>query len=208
MENAVQALKDLTPYVLATFGVILGAFVITMMFGFMDEDVIPNLGLEVNASNTSLASTAASTIVQDGADGIYDLAAIVLTATGLMALATVMTAFGFRKFERFDIGSSKLIKLVTQIGTVTGIYGAIIFALAFVRIIVGYLDEVLVDTLGFSAGGWVITALDTLTALVTTVIAGITPLLGLGVGLVTLGLVLSAFGFKIEFGKMGKGNSM
>lgn len=207
MKNAVSALKDLAPYVLACFGAILGAFVITMMFGFMDEDVIPNLGLEVNASNTSLASTAASTIVQDGADGIYDLAKIVLTATGLMALATVMTAFGFRKFERFDIGSTKLIGLVKQIGVVTGIYAGIVFSLAFIRIIVGYLDEVLIDTLGFTTA-WILTALDTLTGLVTTVIAGITPLLGLGVGLVTLGLVLSAFGFKIEFGKMGNKNSM
>ncbi|MDX1699190.1 MAG: hypothetical protein R3250_01170 [Melioribacteraceae bacterium] len=210
MKNTVQALKQLSPYSLAILGSILTAFVFTMMFGLMADSVVPNLGL--NSTHSPYNDTAGyayydiQQILQAGADGIYNVAAIVLISTGLMALATVLAAFGMRRFERFNVGAEKLAGLMKQIGVVVGIYAVVVFGLAVFRMILGYLDEKIVANVGITSSTW-ITYLSNLTSLGTSVINLITPLLDLGVGLVTLGLVLAAFGYKIEFGgKSSKGD--
>jgi len=203
MKNTVEALKQLSPYTLAILGTIMTAFVVTMMFGLVDDSVVPNLGLVVNASNTTLASSETSAVLQTGADGVYNVAAIVLVSTGLMALATVLAAFGMRRFERFNVGAERLADLMKQISVVVGIYAVVVFGLAVFRIILGYLEEKILGSVGITSSVW----LQKLSALVTlgvSVINAITPLLDLGVGLVTLGLVLAAFGYKLEFGGQNK----
>lgn len=206
MKNTVDALKQLAPYTLAILGVIMTAFVVTMMFGLIDDSVVPNLGLNVTNVTAGWASYDTSEILQTGADGVYNVAAIVLVSTGLMALATVLAAFGMKRFERFNIGAEKLGNLMKQVGIVVGIYAVIVFSLAVFRIILGYLEEKIVDSVGITTATW-LTYLDSLVTLGTTVIDAITPLLDLGIGLVTLGLVLAAFGYKLEFGG-SKSNSM
>lgn len=199
MKNTVNALKQLSPYTLSILGVIMTAFVVTMMFGLVDDSVVPNLGLNVTNVTTGDASFDTSAILQTGADGVYNVAAIVLVSTGLMALATVLAAFGMRKFERFNVGAEKLGDLMTQVGVVVGIYAVVVFGLAIFRIILGYLEEKIVDSIGITSSTW-LTSLASIVTLGTSVISAITPLLDLGVGLVTLGLVLAAFGYKLEFG--------
>lgn len=199
MKNTVEALKQLSPYTLAILGTIMTAFVVTMMFGLIDDSVVPNLGLNITANVSGYAAFDTSAILKTGADGVYNVAAIVLVSTGLMALATVLAAFGMRKFERFNVGADKLGDLMKQIGVVIGIYAVVVFGLAVFRIILGYLSEKIVNSIGIDSAIW-ITYLESLVTLGTSVISAITPLLDLGVGLVTLGLVLSAFGYKLEFG--------
>lgn len=203
MKDTVTALKQLSPYAMAIAGSILGAYVFTMMFGLMVDDVIPNLGLNNSAiaNNTSgYAKYDTEQILVAGADGIYNVAAIVLISTGLMALATVLTAFGMRRFERFNVGAERLAGLMKQIGIVVGIYAVVVFVLAIVRVIFGYLEEKVTTTIGITSATW-LTYLDNIVSLATSTINLITPLLDLGVGLVTLALVLAAFGFKIQFGQ-------
>lgn len=204
MKNTVDALKQLSPYTLAILGVIMTAFVVTMMFGLVDDSVVPNLGLTVNASNLTIASSETSAVLQTGATGVYNVAAIVLVSTGLMALATVLAAFGMKRFERFNVGAERLADLMKQIGVVVGIYAVVVFGLAVFRIILGYLEEKILGSVGITSATW-LQALADLVGLGTSVISAITPLLDLGVGLVTLGLVLAAFGYKLEFG--GKSTS-
>lgn len=203
MKNTVDALKQLSPYTLAILGTIMTAFVVTMMFGLVDDSVVPNLGLQVsNATYNTTAGDASfdtTQILRTGADGIYNVAAIVLVSTGLMALATVLAAFGMRKFERFNVGAERLADLIQQIAVVIGIYAVIVFGLAVFRIILGYLEEKILGSVGITSSIW-LQSLDKIVTLGTSVIDAITPLLDLGVGLVTLGLVLAAFGYKIEFG--------
>lgn len=203
MKNTVEALKQLAPYTLAILGTIMTAFVVTMMFGLIDDSVVPNLGLAVsNATWNASAGDASfdtSAILATGADGVYNVAAIVLVSTGLMALATVLAAFGMKRFERFNVGADRLSGLMKQIGVVIGIYAVVVFGLAVFRIILGYLEEKILNSVGITSETW-LTALSDLVALGTSVINAITPLLDLGVGLVTLGLVLAAFGYQIEFG--------
>lgn len=206
MKNTVDALKQLSPYSLAILGTILSAFVFTMMFGLISDSVVPNLGLNVSVpyNNTSgYAYYDTNQILQTGGTGIYNVAAIVLISTGLMALATVLAAFGMKRFERFNIGAERLAGLMRQVGVVVGIYAVVVFGLAIFRIILGYLEEKITTNVGITSSTW-LTYLSNLISLGTSVINLITPLLDLGVGLVTLGLVLAAFGYKIEFG--GKGS--
>ena len=122
-----------------------------------------------------------------------------MISTGLMALATVLAAFGMRRFERFNIGAERMVGLMRQIAVVVGIYAVVVFGLAVFRLVLGYLEEKVLANVGITSAVW-LTALDNLVTLGTSVIDLITPLLDLGVGLVTLGLVLAAFGYKIEFG--------
>ncbi len=203
MKNTVDALKQLAPYSMAILGTIMAAFVFTMMFGLVDDSVVPNLGLLVDNATynvtTGDASYDTSHILQSGATGIYNVAAIVLISTGLMALATVLAAFGMRRFDRFNVGADKLTDLIKQISAVVGVYAVVIFGLAIFRIILGYLEEKIVTSVGITSAVW-LTSLGSLITLGTSVINLITPLLDLGVGLITLGLVLAVFGWKIEFG--------
>jgi len=202
MNNTMAALKQLGPYTLAILGVIMSAFVVTMMFGLLSDSVVPNLGLNTSApyNNTSgYAVYDTNEVLVTGSDGVYNVAAIVLVSTGLMALATVLAAFGMRRFERFNVGAERLSSLMKQVGVVVGIYAIVVFSLAIMRIILGYLEEKIVTSVGITSAAWLadFTAIITLG---TNIVSLITPLLDLGVGLVTLGLVLAAFGFKLEVG--------
>jgi len=213
MKNVIGALKSLTPYVLAVFGTVMVGYMATVMFGFLDLEVVPSLGLNNNSGvNETSTTEEVSNLVQSGADGVYNVVAIVLISTGLMALATVMQAFNMRRFERFNIGSDKLVDLVKKIGQVTLIYTGIVFVLAIVKIIFGYLEDIVTPSLGFESGDWVVDSLQNIISLLSETIDQITPLLDLGVGLVTLGLVLAAFGFQFSIdyvsGKRGEKRGM
>lgn len=202
LKNTLRALKDLSPYLVAIFGVVLGAFVVTLMLGYLDLNVVQSIGL-----NGTTAETEASTIVQNGADSVYNIAAIVLISTGLMSLATIVSAFGFNKMDRFKISSNNLVKIMRDVGAVTGIYGGLVFLLAIFRILFGFLEEKIIGSLGFGGGDWVLTSANAIVTLLVDAINLISPILDLGVGLITLAIVVSAFGFKIafEFGSKKKG---
>jgi len=205
LKNTVGALQELAPYVLAAFATVMGVYISTVMFGFFDTNVIPNLGLSNNSTTYNITSGEISQLAQKGADGVYNVGSIVLIATSLMALAVVVKAFGFNQLDRFNIGAARLKDLARRIGEVVGVYTVIVFALMLIQTVFAYLEQTVTPSLGFDGSSWVQSSLQKVIQLLSEVISTVTPLLDLGVGLVTLGLVISAFGFEINF-QFGKGS--
>lgn len=89
--DLLQAAKDIGAYILITVGTYMIAIVGHLVIGFLEEKVLPNLGL--NATGT--AYTAITTMTGTIHTAITAIAAIMTVITGLLTLSVVLKAFGF-----------------------------------------------------------------------------------------------------------------
>jgi len=100
------------------------------------------------------------------------------------------------------VSASNLLNAAKDIGTFVMITFGTYFVAIIVLIIAGYMEETVISALGLNASGTAATNIGTLfTALYTAVIA-ITAIITVVTGLLTLNVVLKAFGvnLKLNFG--------
>lgn len=90
--NLLSAAKDVMKYVFVAFLTYFAAIIVHIVIGFVDETVIPNLGL--NASGTAV--TAIDAIITSIGTAITAIVAIVTVITGLLTLNVVLKAFGIK----------------------------------------------------------------------------------------------------------------
>lgn len=79
-------------YVFVAFLTYFAAIIVHIILGFVEESVIPNLGL--NASGTAV--TAINTLITAVGTAITAIVAIVTVITGLLTLTVVLKAFGIK----------------------------------------------------------------------------------------------------------------
>ena len=90
--NLLSAAKDVMKYVFVAFLTYFAAIIVHIVLGFVEETVIPNLGL--NATGTAV--TAIGTLITSIGTAITAIVAIVTVITGLLTLNVVLKAFGIK----------------------------------------------------------------------------------------------------------------
>lgn len=87
-----RAAKEIATYVFIIFLTYFAGIIIHIVLGFIEEDVLPNLGL--NASGT--AYSAVTTMITSARTGVNAVVAIATVIVGLLTLNVVLTAFGIK----------------------------------------------------------------------------------------------------------------
>ena len=90
--NLMNAAKDIGKYLLITVGTYLAGFVAYIVVGYLQDKVLPNMGLNSSGS----AYTGITTMFTAAYTAIAAIVAIVTIITGLMTLNVVLTTFGIR----------------------------------------------------------------------------------------------------------------
>lgn len=88
--NLLSAAKDVMKYVFIAFMTYFAAIIVHIILGFVEESVVPNLGL--NTSGTAV--TAINSLITSIGTAINAIVAIVTVITGLLTLNVVLKAFG------------------------------------------------------------------------------------------------------------------
>lgn len=96
-----NAAKNIGVYVLVTFGTYFVAIIVWIILGYLQEVVIPNLGL--NASGNAV--TAINNLITAVGTAITAITAIVTVITGLLTLNVVLQAFGVKLNLNFSTGT-------------------------------------------------------------------------------------------------------
>ena len=102
VSNLLSAAKDISKYVLITFGVYFTAIVVFIVIGYIEETVLTALNLNTSGtaySNITSLFTAAYT-------AITGITAIVTVVTGLLTLNVVLKAFGINL--KLDMGGGRV----------------------------------------------------------------------------------------------------
>lgn len=90
--NLLSAARDVMKYIFIAFLTYFSAIIVHIIIGFVDEKVIPAIGLDVNGT----AVTAIGTIITSIGAAITSIVAIVTVITGLLTLNVVLKAFGIK----------------------------------------------------------------------------------------------------------------
>lgn len=102
--NLLKAAQDVMKYVFVAFLTYFAGIVVWIILGFLQETVIPNLGL--NQSGTAV--TAINTLITSIGTAVTAIVAIVTVITGLLTLSVVLEAFGIKLKLNFNMGSNKM----------------------------------------------------------------------------------------------------
>ena len=98
--NLLKASKQVGLYLLIILGIYIVGFVVYIVLGFLEEQVLPNMGL----SNTGAAYTAIGTMLTAAYVAVTAILAIVTIITGLLTLNVVLTTFGVKL--NFNMGKN------------------------------------------------------------------------------------------------------
>lgn len=102
--NLLGAAKDIGKYVFITFGTYFGAVIVFIVMGFVEESVLPALGL--NTSGT--AYTNITGLFTAAYLAITTIVGIVTVITGLLTLNVVLKAFGINLSMEVGMGRSRV----------------------------------------------------------------------------------------------------
>ena len=100
--NLLSAAKRIGLYMIITLGVYITGVVAYIVGGFVEEDVLPALGLNTTGS----AYTGATGLISTFYTAINTIAGIVTVVTGLLTLNVVLQAFGIKL--NLNMGGSKV----------------------------------------------------------------------------------------------------
>lgn len=102
--SLLSAAKDVGKYVMITFTVYFIAIVMFIIGGFLEETVIPGMGLNTSGS----AYTEIMNLFTSFYTAVQAIVAIVTVITGLLTLMVVLKAFGINLKLDFGMGNSRV----------------------------------------------------------------------------------------------------